>query len=74
MGPHRPTIHARSTPETTVTEIPEHLLARSRARRAAMGGDSGGEESGATAPAPAASAAPAPTPAPAAPAEPEPEP
>lgn len=60
-----------------MTEIPEHLLARSRERRAALG--LGGDDAGAAAPAAAsaapatgASAAPAPLPAAAPPAPPEP--
>lgn len=64
------------TAEAALTEIPEHLLQRSRERRAALG--LGGGETPATAPAesaapaetaPAAAAAPAPAPTPAAPVE-----
>ncbi|MEZ5382154.1 MAG: cytochrome c [Microthrixaceae bacterium] len=62
-----------------MTEIPEHLLARSRQRRSALGlgGDEGGEAAApapaaASTPAAAASASPAPTPAAAPPAPPEP--
>ncbi len=50
-----------------MTEIPEHLLARSKARRSAIGGG-GGDDAPAAAPAAAAESAPAATPAAAAPA------
>lgn len=51
-----------------MTEIPEHLLARSKARRSAMGGGGGEDTPAAATPAKAESAAPAATPAAATPA------
>ena len=66
-----------------MTEIPEHLLKRSKERRAALGGEGAGEEGVAATPAtvaasaavaPAAAAAPARAAAPAAPPKPKPDP
>lgn len=61
-----------------MTEIPEHLLKRSRERRSAMGGEAGAPADGGAAPAPAAAATPAKAPkaeaAPAAPKTPAPRP
>ncbi len=80
-GVHRVADRGRVA-EAALTEIPEHLLKRSRERRAAMGlgGDApeagatdAGESPAATAPVPAAAATPAPAPAvPMEPAKPEP--
>jgi mono/diheme cytochrome c family protein len=73
------TLFARDAAEAALTEVPEHLLQRSRARRAAMG--LGGDDAGAapvpattsaeTAPAAAAAATPAVAPEPEPPAPPE---
>ena len=80
LGAPAPGPNPEPAGDTLVIEVPEHLLARSRQRRAELTGDGGGEDA---APAPAASpqpaasqpagppAAPAPAPAPA-PAVPEP--
>lgn len=56
-----------------MTEIPEHLLKRSRERRAAMGGDGGGDSQASESPAQAADASPAPAPTSSMPAHSEPE-
>lgn len=62
----RPDARAPDAAEAALTEIPEHLLARSKARRSAMGGGGGDDAAAATpakaddtAPAAAAAAAPA---------------
>ncbi len=66
-------------PETTVTEVPEHLLKKAAEARARLSGQGGDEASPAAAPAAdttpvaAAAATPAPIPEPELPAEPEPE-
>ena len=46
----RPDARAPDAAEAALTEIPEHLLARSKARRSAMGGG-GGDDAAAAAPA-----------------------